>query len=157
MELKKRQKSPFDSQIGVVRSDQESGFSLFRFFSCPGHEETGVERKGLGSSKQHRQSPPKDRGLGGIAMPPYEGMRRRQPMSKALLPWPGFFYFDQYLPNGLLCFQADGFGPLQVASEASGCGILAKLPLNTVAYTSLPIQIGPQKSDNNQCAKGYVG
>jgi hypothetical protein len=37
----KGQKSPFDSQSTMVELDQESRFSLFRFFSCPGHEETG--------------------------------------------------------------------------------------------------------------------
>jgi len=41
MGLKKGQKSPFDSQSVVVGLDQESRFSLFRFFSCPGHEVTG--------------------------------------------------------------------------------------------------------------------
>jgi hypothetical protein len=45
----KGQKSPFDSQKGMVGSHQESRSSLFRFLSCPGHEETGVSRKGLGA------------------------------------------------------------------------------------------------------------
>lgn len=42
-----RQKSPFDSQYDVVESHQESRFSLFRFLSCPGHEEGGSNQKGL--------------------------------------------------------------------------------------------------------------
>jgi hypothetical protein len=37
----KGQKSPFGSQDGVVGSHQEWSQSLFCFFSCPGHEETG--------------------------------------------------------------------------------------------------------------------
>jgi len=34
-------------QEGVLRSQQEWSQSLFCFFSCPGHEETGRNRKGL--------------------------------------------------------------------------------------------------------------
>jgi len=37
----KEQKSPFDSQSVVIELDQESRFSLFRFFFCPGHGVTG--------------------------------------------------------------------------------------------------------------------
>ena len=49
MGRKWRQKSPFDSQQGMVTLDQESRFSLFRFMSCPGHEEGGSSQKGLGA------------------------------------------------------------------------------------------------------------
>ena len=56
----KRQKSPFDLQQGVVKLHHEWRSSLFCFFSCPGHEETGRSRKGLRATKEHRQSPPKD-------------------------------------------------------------------------------------------------
>ncbi len=64
-----RQKSPFDSQQGMVESDQESRYSLFRFMSCPGHEEGGSSRKGLGAYKQDRETSPKCGDLGGIAIP----------------------------------------------------------------------------------------
>ena len=64
-----RQKSPFDSQQGVVESYQESRFSLFRFLSCPGHEEGGSSQKGLGAYKQDCETSPKDGDLGRIAMP----------------------------------------------------------------------------------------
>ncbi len=114
---KKEQKSPFDSQSAMVRLDQEWRVSLFRFFSCPGHEETGRSRKGLGAFKEHRKSPPQDNGLGGIpTMPLDETFRRRKPAEEAFLPWPGFFYLDQYLPDSLLGFQTDGFCPLQLSS-----------------------------------------
>ena len=64
-----RQKSPFDSQQGVVESDQESRFSLFRFMSCPGHEDGGSSRKGLGAYKQDRETSPKKGDLGRTAIP----------------------------------------------------------------------------------------
>jgi hypothetical protein len=54
-----RQKSPFDSQQGMIKSNQESRFSLFRFLSCPGHEEGGSSQKGLGAEKQDRETAPK--------------------------------------------------------------------------------------------------
>jgi len=46
--------------------------------------------------------------------------RRRKPLLKAFLPWPGFLLFDQYLPDCLLGFQTQGFGPLQIAGKGSG-------------------------------------
>ena len=49
MGRKWRQKSPFDSQQDMVESNQESRFSLFRFLVCPGHEQGGSSRKGLGA------------------------------------------------------------------------------------------------------------
>lgn len=120
MGLGRGQKSPFDDQQVMVELDQES---RFRFFSCPGHEETGMSRKDLGSTKEHRQSPPQNACLGGIAtMPLNETFRRRKPPEEAFLPWPGFFCLDQYLPDSLLGFQADSLCPLQIASKGPGCG-----------------------------------
>ncbi len=119
-----RQKSPFDSQQDVVGLDQESRFSLFRFMSCPGHEDGGSSRKGLGAYKQDRETAPKCGGLGGIAIPFDKTFRWRKPLVKGLIPWPGFSCFDQYLPDSLLGFQTDDFGPFQVASQGFGCGCL---------------------------------
>ncbi len=53
-------------------------------------------------------------------MPLHKTFRRRKSVWKALLPWPGFFLLDQYLPDRLLSLQRKGFCPLQVAGQGSG-------------------------------------
>jgi hypothetical protein len=46
--------------------------------------------------------------------------KRRKPVRKAFLPWPGFLLLDQYLPDSLLTLQAAGFCPLQIADKSYG-------------------------------------
>ena len=134
--------------------EQESAVSVFGFCSCPGHEDTGVGRKGLGADKKHRYRPPQCADCRGIAMPLYEPFRWRKPPGKRLIPWPGFYYFDQYLPNGLLGFQADGFGPFQIAGQGSRrCGFV-QLWQDALMNAFVAFQVCPQKSDNDQRAKG---
>jgi len=146
---KRGQKSPFGSQEGVVGSHQERSQSLFCFFSCPGHEETGRSRKGLGALKEHRQSPPQLARWGGLAMSPAKTWRRRKPILKAFLPWPGFFLLDQHLPDCLLSLQTERFCPFQIAGQGSGTHGMLQFWREGIVDPLFPIQIAPQQSDND--------
>jgi len=156
MGRKKGQKSPFGSQEDVVGSHQERSQSLFCFFSCPGHEETGRSRKGPRSLKEHRKSPPQLGRWGGLTMPLHETFRRRKPAFKALFPWPGFFLLDQNLPDRLLGLHRDGFCPFQVTGQSSGTGCMFQLRRKGIVDSLSSIQIAPQQRDNDQGAKGKV-
>ncbi len=85
-------------------------------------------------------------------MPVDETCRRRKPAFKAFLPWPGFFLLDQYLPDRLLGFQTKGFCPLQVAGQGPRACRLIELGRNRVLDTPFPVNIGPQKGHDEECA-----
>jgi len=82
--------------------------------------------------------------------------RRRKPLRKAFLPWPGFFLLDQYLPDRLLSVQAEGFGPLQIAGQGSGPYAMLQFWGHGLMDPLSPIKIAPQQHDNDQGAKGNV-
>jgi hypothetical protein len=85
-----------------------------------------------------------------------ETFRRRKPVLKALLPWPGFFLLDQYLPDRLLGLQRKGFCPLQIAGQCSGGDRMFQLGRKGIVDSLSPIQIAPQQRNNDQSAKGNV-
>jgi hypothetical protein len=157
VDLRKGQKSPFDSRSAMVELDQEWISSLFRFFSCPGHEVTGESLKGLRATKEHCQSPPQNADLGRITtMPLYETYRGRKTPEKTFLPWPGFFYFHEYLSDRLLGLYAGSLCPLQIAGHTPCSGIVAQWAGDRVVESPFPVQVGPQEYDNNQSANRYV-
>lgn len=74
-------------------------------------------------------------------MPLDENLRWRKPAEKALLPWPGFFYFHQHLSDRLLGFHAGSLCSLQIARYTPGRGIMAQPSGDTVAKPSVAIQL----------------
>ena len=71
-------------------------------------------------------------------------------MRKAIVPWPGFCQFDEYLPYDLLSLPADGFSLLEIEIQGFGGCCRMQLLRNAVVKTLAAFKIGPQQSHNNQ-------